>query len=266
MKLCFKIEKTASQTQETKLCFVTRNQKMNSSVVSGTVHLLHVCRNQGKSYPTLRACWKTFSTVRTLFIRNLSLQAKWLTSITTRKFCDMWVCKSIENLLNNGKTRTGWLTVTIHFYRRLSVEQLSDANARLWSPSLLIRLTWPLAMRHHFQDGLEIKNSHWPFYRWFPKVTWHWKVHVSFFAIYIHSNKIYNVAALIVYWCTGVSSTCFRLLRSETCRADTTLSDTSRWLYQRNVSDSAVHTTYHSLHIQHLKRSSWGWTVTVQNM
>ena len=39
--------------------------------------------------------------------------------------------------------------------------------------------------------------------------TWHWKVRVSFFAIYIHSNEIHNVAALIVYWCSGVSSTCF---------------------------------------------------------
>ena len=28
---------------------------------------------------------------------------------------------------------------------------------------------------------------------------WHWKVRVSFFAIYIHSNEIHNVAALIVY-------------------------------------------------------------------
>ena len=37
-------------------------------------------------------------------------------------------------------------------------------------------------------------------------------------------------------------------------------------LYQRDVSDSAFLTTYHSLHIQHLKRSSWGWTVTVRNM
>ena len=37
-------------------------------------------------------------------------------------------------------------------------------------------------------------------------------------------------------------------------------------LYQRDVSDSAVLTKYHSLHIQHLKSSSWGWTVTVRNM
>ena len=37
-------------------------------------------------------------------------------------------------------------------------------------------------------------------------------------------------------------------------------------LYQWHVPDSAVLTTYHSLHIQHLKRSSWGRTVTVRNM
>ena len=39
--------------------------------------------------------------------------------------------------------------------------------------------------------------------------TWHWKVRVTFFAIYIHSNEIHDVAALIVYWCIGVSFTCF---------------------------------------------------------
>ena len=37
-------------------------------------------------------------------------------------------------------------------------------------------------------------------------------------------------------------------------------------LHQLDISDSAVLTTYHSLYIQHLKRSSWGWTVTVRNM
>ena len=37
-------------------------------------------------------------------------------------------------------------------------------------------------------------------------------------------------------------------------------------LCQRDVPDSAFLTTYHSLHIQYLKRSSWGWTVTARNM
>ena len=37
-------------------------------------------------------------------------------------------------------------------------------------------------------------------------------------------------------------------------------------LYQLDVSSSAFLTTYHSLHIQYLQRSSWGWTVTVRNM
>ena len=57
-----------------------------------------------------------------------------------------------------------------------------------------------------------------------------------------------------------------------------TLPDTSHWynvwgrtvlpqmLYQWDVSGSAFRTTYHSLHIQHLKRSSCGWTVAVRNM
>ena len=37
-------------------------------------------------------------------------------------------------------------------------------------------------------------------------------------------------------------------------------------LHQRDVPDSAFLTTNHNLHIHHLKRSSWGWTVTVRNM
>ena len=37
------------------------------------------------------------------------------------------------------------------------------------------------------------------------------QTHIKLFlpSIYIHSNEIHNVAALIVYWCIGVSSTCF---------------------------------------------------------
>ena len=49
------------------------------------------------------------------------------------------------------------------------------------------------------------------------------------------------------------------------------LSDTSRWYNVWGSSSSKVVpvgriSTYRSLHIQHLKRSSWGWTVTVRNM
>ena len=39
-----------------------------------------------------------------------------------------------------------------------------------------------------------------------------------------------------------------------------------KMLYQLDVSDSAFVTTYHNLHIQHLQRSSSGWTITVRNM
>ena len=49
------------------------------------------------------------------------------------------------------------------------------------------------------------------------------------------------------------------------------LSGTSRWCdvwgsSSSNVVPAGRINTYHSLHIQHLKRSSWGWTVTVRNM
>ena len=36
-----------------------------------------------------------------------------------------------------------------------------------------------------------------------------YRISYHFFAVYIHSNEIHSVAALIVYWCSGVSSTCF---------------------------------------------------------
>ena len=49
--------------------------------------------------------------------------------------------------------------------------------------------------------------------------------------IYIHSNEIHNVAALIVYWCSAVSSTCFGPLRSETCRADSWASINNQCCY-----------------------------------
>ena len=35
---------------------------------------------------------------------------------------------------------------------------------------------------------------------------------------------------------------------------------------ETHTSPTLHHSTYHSLHIQYLQRSSWGWTVTVRNM
>ena len=113
--------------------------------------------------------------------------------------------------------------------------------------------------------------------------------HTNMKTLYIHSNEIHNVVALIK--CLLILRCQLYIFRTVTvhpqellsrccmCRlwyvARNALPDTSSWynvwgrtqtLYQRDVSDSAVLTTYHSLHIQHLQRSSWGWTVTVRNM
>ena len=116
-------------------------------------------------------------------------------------------------------------------------------------------------------------------------ITWHWKVRVSFFAIYIHSNEIHNVAALIK--CLLVLRCQLYMFRTVTvhpqellfrccmCRlwyvVRTALSYTSRWYNvwgssSSNVVPAGRISTYHSLHIQYLQRSSWGWTVTVRNM
>ena len=78
---------------------------------------------------------------------------------------------------------------------------------------------------------------------------WHWKVRVSFFAIYIHSNEIHNVAALTVYWCIGVSSTCFgpqrSILRSfflDAVRADYGMSH--KYIYRKpTTADTTIHHT-----------------------
>ena len=104
--------------------------------------------------------------------------------------------------------------------------------------------------------------------------------------IYIHSNEIHKVVALIK--CLLVLRCQLYMFRTVTvhpqellfrccmCRlwyvVRTALSDTSRWynVWARTSSSNVVPAgrirTYHSLHIQHLKRSSWGWTVTVRNM
>ena len=65
------------------------------------------------------------------------------------------------------------------------------------------------------------------------------------------------------------------LFRCRMCRplyvARNALPDTSRWHNVWGSSSSKVVpagriSTYHSLHIQYLQRSSWGWTVTFRNM
>ena len=100
---------------------------------------------------------------------------------------------------------------------------------------------------------------------------------IIFCNIYIHSNEIHNVVAL--FKCLLVLRCQLYMFRTVTvhpqellfrccmCRlwyvVRTALSDTSRWY---NVVPARRISTYHSLHVQHLKRSSWGRTVTVRNM
>ena len=51
-------------------------------------------------------------------------------------------------------------------------------------------LTYILFLQTSISKCTIYRNIYW---------NWYWKVRVSFFAIYIHSNEIHNVAALIVY-------------------------------------------------------------------
>jgi hypothetical protein len=110
--------------QKTKPGFTVATQKPNSSTLSGKADSLHTQRQRGKSCETSRACWRSFLTVRALFSRNLFLQAKQLTSITTRKFCYIWGSNSTENIQNDGGTRTGSFIMPMRkAHNALSVQQ-----------------------------------------------------------------------------------------------------------------------------------------------
>ena len=103
--------------------------------------------------------------------------------------------------------------------------------------------------------------------------------------IYTQSNEIHNVVALIkillvlrfqLYMFRTVTVHPQELLcRCCICRlwyvVRNALPDTSSWYNvwgrtSSNVVPAGRISTYHSLHIQYLQRSSWGWTVTVRNM
>lgn len=70
-----------------------------------------------------------------LFLRNLFLQTKCYTSITTGKFFSVWGSKCTESLWNSGGARTAWFTMTVCLLTLLSVQQfLADKNmAATWS-------------------------------------------------------------------------------------------------------------------------------------
>jgi hypothetical protein len=49
-----------------------------------------------------------------MFIMNLFLQDRWLTTITTGRFWNIWRNKPAKNIWNVGRTRTRWFSMTAH--------------------------------------------------------------------------------------------------------------------------------------------------------
>ena len=114
--------------------------------------------------------------------------------------------------------------------------------------------------------------------------TWYWKVRVSFFCniytfrdtqccstdcLLMHRCQLYIFRTVTVHPQELLFRCCMCTLWYVLIRPAGTMFEEEllpQTLYLRDVSDSAVRTTYHSLHIEHLKRSSWGWTVTFRNM
>lgn len=60
---------------------------------------------------TSRTRWWSRLNAETLFGRDFFLQAIWLTSITTRKFYNIWGRHSTQNIWNDVTSRTGWFTM-----------------------------------------------------------------------------------------------------------------------------------------------------------
>jgi hypothetical protein len=100
-----------------------------------------VRRKPGKSGRTSRACLLSFWAVREFLVRNLFLQAKRLTNITTGKFCDVWKRKPVDNFRKDGRART------VCRHKRLC--QCGNSwllKTSLRSPTLLTPLTWLLVI------------------------------------------------------------------------------------------------------------------------
>jgi len=83
-------------------------------------------------------------TLRTLFNKRLFVQTKWLTSISTRRLCSVSGSKSAENVWNDGRTITGWFTVTCQHTWLGECSNFWPLKICLWPPKLPAHLTWPL--------------------------------------------------------------------------------------------------------------------------
>jgi hypothetical protein len=118
-------------------------QKPNSSPLSGNAITLLAWRKQCKSGRTLRICWSFFDSKG--IVDQEFLQAKWLTSITTGRFCNIWGSKSNKNVQNDRRTKTSSFIMTAHWHTLLyQCCNFWPLKTWLWSPTLLIRLIWPL--------------------------------------------------------------------------------------------------------------------------
>jgi hypothetical protein len=102
----------------------------------------------------------TFLTARELIIRNLFLQAKRLTSITTGRFLNVWMSKCAENIQNDGKTRTGLFTATMCQHTLLcQCNNFWLLKTWLWTPTLLI---WPLWFLLIFENKITAETAFFP--------------------------------------------------------------------------------------------------------
>jgi hypothetical protein len=113
--------------------------------------------------------------LRAFFVRNLFLQAKWLTSITARRFCSVWGSKYAK------KSATMVEPGLVHLTWRASAEFLATENMVVVSyhPCLI----WPLVIYfcfwewNHSRKGVisrtsqKFWNSCWPSYMQFQNVS-----------------------------------------------------------------------------------------------
>ena len=107
-----------------------------------------------------------FFTLREFFTGSFFLQAKWLNGVTTRIFCNVWGCKSAEDVQNNGRTRTGWFNITLHWCTVLC-QCSSFWLPKIWlcSPTLLTRLICLLVVSS-FVNEIKATGSSFQGYIW----------------------------------------------------------------------------------------------------
>ena len=123
-------------------------------------------------------------TVGILFISNLFLQADLLTSITTKRFWNIWGSKSAENIQNDGGALgcVDWPWQCTRSHNLVSPAVFGHKNSRCGphSPNLpqiapcnfFLFLRMKLQQwRCHFQDVLKFRNDYWLSYMHFHKVS-----------------------------------------------------------------------------------------------